>query len=164
MLCYILRLSLKQSYSKNKQIKTAQLLYSQSSIWREQSSSWREHVLKDHAIFNLVMHWSRAVVSARGQQLRNCIQVGIHLNLISGTWPRINQSQCSSSRSIKTQKENLANIQQAWSITDLLYDTKNTKKMIFVLVYLRALKRKPVIYKSVVLFSLFSFSLRLSVF
>ena len=33
--------------------------------------------------------------SARGQQLRNCIPVGIHLNLIRGTWPRINQSQCS---------------------------------------------------------------------
>ena len=36
--------------------------------------------------------------------------------------------------------------------------------MIFVLVYFRALKRKPVIYKSDVLFSLFSFSLTLSVF
>ena len=33
--------------------------------------------------------------SARGQQLRNCIPVGIHLNLIRGTLPRINQSQCS---------------------------------------------------------------------
>ena len=31
--------------------------------------------------------------SARGQQLRNCITVGIHLNSIGGTWPRINQSQ-----------------------------------------------------------------------
>ena len=33
--------------------------------------------------------------SARRQQLRNCISVGIHLNLIKGTWPRINQSRCS---------------------------------------------------------------------
>ena len=32
---------------------------------------------------------------ACGQQLRNCIPVGIHLNLIRGTRPRINQSQCS---------------------------------------------------------------------
>ena len=36
--------------------------------------------------------------------------------------------------------------------------------MIFVLVYFRALKRKPVLCKSDVLFSLFSFSLTLSVF
>jgi len=35
------------------------------------------------------------IVTARGQQLRNCIPVGIHLNLIRGTWPRINQSQYS---------------------------------------------------------------------
>ena len=52
----------------------------------------------------------------------------------------------------------------AWSIKDLLYGIKNTEKMIFVLVYFRALKRKPVICKSDVLFSLFSFSLTLSVF
>ena len=36
----------------------------------------------------------------------------------------------------------------AWSIKDLLYGIKNTEKMIFVLVYFRALKRKPVICKS----------------
>ena len=30
----------------------------------------------------------------------------------------------------------------AWSIKDLLYDIKSTEKMIFVLVYFRALKRK----------------------
>ena len=36
----------------------------------------------------------------------------------------------------------------AWSIKDLLYSIKNTEKMIFVLVYFRALKRKPVICKS----------------
>ena len=36
----------------------------------------------------------------------------------------------------------------AWSIKDLLYGIKSTDKMIFVLVYFRALKRKPVIYKS----------------
>ena len=47
----------------------------------------------------------------------------------------------------------------AWSIKDLLYGIKNTEKMIFVLVYFRALKRKSVICKSDVLFSLFSFSL-----
>ena len=44
------------------------------------------------------------------------------------------------------------------------YGIKNTEKMIFVLVYFQALKRKPVICKSDVLFSLFSFSLTLSVF
>ena len=32
----------------------------------------------------------------------------------------------------------------AWSIKDLLYGTKGTEKMIFVLIYFRALKRKPV--------------------
>ena len=31
---------------------------------------------------------------AHGQQVHNCILVGIHFNLIKGTWPRINQSQC----------------------------------------------------------------------
>ena len=36
----------------------------------------------------------------------------------------------------------------AWSIKDLLYGMKSTEKMIFVLVYFRALKRKPVILKS----------------
>ena len=36
----------------------------------------------------------------------------------------------------------------AWSIKDLLYGKKSTEKMIFVLVYFRALKRKPVICKS----------------
>ena len=36
----------------------------------------------------------------------------------------------------------------AWSIKDLLYGIKSTEKMIFVLVYFRALKRKPVICKS----------------
>ena len=36
----------------------------------------------------------------------------------------------------------------AWPIKDLLYGIKSTEKMIFVLVYFRALKRKPVICKS----------------
>ena len=36
----------------------------------------------------------------------------------------------------------------AWSIKDLLYGIKSTEKMIFVLVYFRALKRKPAICKS----------------
>ena len=36
----------------------------------------------------------------------------------------------------------------AWSIEDLLYGIKNTEKMIFVPVYCRALKRKPVLCKS----------------
>ena len=35
-----------------------------------------------------------------------------------------------------------------WSIKDLLYGIKSTEKMIFVLFYFRALKRKPVICKS----------------
>ena len=38
--------------------------------------------------------------------------------------------------------------QLAWSIKDLLYGIKNTEKMIFILVYFRALKRKPVRRKS----------------
>ena len=36
----------------------------------------------------------------------------------------------------------------AWSIKDLLYGIKSTEKIIFVPVYFRALKRKPVICKS----------------
>ena len=36
----------------------------------------------------------------------------------------------------------------AWSIKDLLYGIKSTEKIIFVLVYFRALKRKPVIRRS----------------
>ena len=36
----------------------------------------------------------------------------------------------------------------AWSIKDLLYGIKSTEKIIFVLVYFRALKRKPVLCKS----------------
>ena len=36
----------------------------------------------------------------------------------------------------------------AWSIKELLNGIKSTEKMIFVLVYFRALKRKPVICKS----------------
>ena len=36
----------------------------------------------------------------------------------------------------------------AWSIKDLSYGIKSTEKMIFVLVYFRALKKKPVICKS----------------
>ena len=36
----------------------------------------------------------------------------------------------------------------AWSIKDLLYGVKSTEKMIFVLVYFRALKRKSVRCKS----------------
>ena len=36
----------------------------------------------------------------------------------------------------------------AWSIKDLLYGIKSTERMIFVLVYFRVLKRKPVICKS----------------
>ena len=51
-----------------------------------------------------------------------------------------------SSRSIKTQKENSPEL--AWSIKDLLHGIKSTEKMIFVHVYFRALKRKPVICKS----------------
>ena len=35
----------------------------------------------------------------------------------------------------------------AWSIKDLFYGIKSTEKMIFVLVYFRTLKRKPVICK-----------------
>jgi len=34
--------------------------------------------------------------------------------------------------------------EQAWSIKDLLYGIKSSEKMIFILVYFRALKRKPV--------------------
>ena len=45
----------------------------------------------------------------------------------------------------------------AWSIKDLFYGIKGTEKMIFVLVYVRALKRKPVIYKSDNAFRLFRF-------
>ena len=36
----------------------------------------------------------------------------------------------------------------AWSIKDLLYGIKSTEKMILLLVYFQALKRKPVIYNS----------------
>ena len=36
----------------------------------------------------------------------------------------------------------------AWSIKDLLYGIESTEKMIFVLVYFRALKKKPVICKT----------------
>ena len=36
----------------------------------------------------------------------------------------------------------------AWSIKELLYGIKSTEKMIFILLYFRALKRKPVICKS----------------
>ena len=36
----------------------------------------------------------------------------------------------------------------AWSIKDSLYGIKNTEKMIFLLVYFRGLKMKPVICKS----------------
>ena len=36
----------------------------------------------------------------------------------------------------------------AWSIKDLLYGIKSAEKMIFVLVYFRALKRKPVLCRS----------------
>ena len=36
----------------------------------------------------------------------------------------------------------------AWSIKDLLYGIKSTEKIIFILVYFQALKRKPVICKS----------------
>ena len=36
----------------------------------------------------------------------------------------------------------------AWSIKDLLYGIKSTEKVIFVLVYFPALKRKPVVLKS----------------
>ena len=44
------------NYSKNKQTKMAQLLHSQSSI----KLKWA--CAEDHAIFNLVIHWSCAVV------------------------------------------------------------------------------------------------------
>ena len=39
-------------------------------------------------------------------------------------------------------------VELAWPIKDFLFDSKNTEKMILVLVYFRALKRKPVICKS----------------
>ena len=57
------------------------------------------------------------------------------------------------SRSIKTQKRKRGQYpailtKLAWSIKDLLYGIKSTEKIIFVLVYFRALKRKPVICKS----------------
>ena len=45
----------------------------------------------------------------------------------------------------------------AWSIKDLLCGIKSTEKMIFVLVYFRALKRKPVMCKSDNAFWLFRF-------
>ena len=38
-----------------------------------------------------------------GQQLRNCIPVGIHLNLIRGTWPRIHEPEANNCFSIITQ-------------------------------------------------------------
>ena len=53
-------------------------------------------------------------------------------------------------------------IKLAWSIKDLLYGIKSTEKMIFLLVYFRALSRKPVICKSdnVFWFSCFLFPSR----
>ena len=45
----------------------------------------------------------------------------------------------------------------AWSMKDLLYGIESTEKMIFVLVYFRALKRKPVICKSDDAFRFFRF-------
>ena len=57
------------------------------------------------------------------------------------------------SRSIKTQKRERGPYpatltELTWSIKDLLYGIKSTGKIIFVHVYFRALKRKPVICKS----------------
>ena len=46
-------------------------------------------------IFRLSYSKNNQIKTACGQQLHNCILVGIHLNLIRGTWPRINLSQCS---------------------------------------------------------------------
>ena len=53
------------------------------------------------------------------------------------------------SRSIKTQKENEGQCrgiltELAWAIKDLLYGIKTTEKMIFIRVYFRELKRRPV--------------------
>ena len=45
-------------------------------------------------IFRLFLQQSQQNIQS-GQQLQNCILVGIHLNLIRGTWPRINQSKSS---------------------------------------------------------------------
>ena len=56
--------------------------------------------------------------SAREQQLRNCIPVGIHLNLIKGSWPRINQSQCS----------NIESILAVMNTTELVVEIRTEKK------------------------------------
>ena len=45
----------------------------------------------------------------------------------------------------------------AWSMKDLLYDIKSTEKITFVLVYFRALKKRPVICKSDNAFRFFRF-------
>ena len=57
--------------------------------------------------------------SAREQQLRNCIPVGIHLNLIKGRWPRINQTQCS----------NIESILAVMNTTELVVEIKTEKKI-----------------------------------
>ena len=62
-----------------------------------------QHALEIFRDFNLIFRLSpkqscgkkMLLYSARGQQLRNCITVGIHLNLNKDTWKRIHQSQCS---------------------------------------------------------------------
>ena len=96
MLCYIFRLSLKQSYSKNKQTKMAQLLrHSQSSMKLMWASA------EDNAIFNLVMLWSRAIVfgtwvtTVKMYPGRDTFEFDQRQHWILIVWPRINQSQCS---------------------------------------------------------------------
>ena len=54
----------------------------------------RDQTLSACYIFRLFLQQSQQNIQS-GQQLRNCILVGIHLNLIRATWHRINQSQCS---------------------------------------------------------------------
>ena len=74
---------LKQSYSKNKQRKTAQLVNpgDVSTCW------WRSRHFKfSHTLITCCS-------IGRWQQLRNSIPAVIHLNVIRGTWPWINQSQ-----------------------------------------------------------------------
>ena len=48
-------------------------------------SSWREHVLRIMPILIKACTDHVLLYSAHGQQLRSCIAVGLHLNLIRGT-------------------------------------------------------------------------------
>ena len=49
----------------------------------------------DFPLNNHVAKTNKRLLYSTRRQLRNGIPVGIHLNLIRGTSPRINQSQCS---------------------------------------------------------------------